>query len=245
MPIPLKSLFKLQKLKIEAYDTVARTKPAKATFKAQFNPESLSQQFGVKYAGKQYIGSLPSELSLTLILDGTDASDWGVSLLSGPKSVAKRVKSLLDMAYRIEEGIHQPRYLKVVWGALDFSGGLQKEKIPQAFDCRLKQANVKYTSFDRDGSPLRAEVELALVAEYKRNPKKSSPDLTHTRVVLAGDTLPGLSRAIYGSAEHYLFIARANGLDDFRRLVPGQELRFPPLDSSTAGFIPADAGETE
>ncbi len=57
----------------------------------------------------------------------------------------------------------------------------------------------------------------------------SSPDLTHVRTVQAGDTLPLLCTSIYGSARHYLLVARHNGLDDFRQLQPGQQLQFPPL----------------
>jgi nucleoid-associated protein YgaU len=60
---------------------------------------------------------------------------------------------------------------------------------------------------------------------------KSSPDLTHSRIVKAGDTLPLLSKEIYGTANHYLWIAQQNQLDDFRNLMPGQRLFFPPLVS--------------
>ena len=60
---------------------------------------------------------------------------------------------------------------------------------------------------------------------------KSSPDLTHSRVVRSGDSLPLLCKEVYGSALHYLDVARANRLDDFRDLEPGQVLAFPPLQS--------------
>jgi nucleoid-associated protein YgaU len=57
-----------------------------------------------------------------------------------------------------------------------------------------------------------------------------SPDLTHVRRVKAGDTLPGLCDQIYGDPRLYLKVAAANGLDDFRRLVPGTKVFFPPLE---------------
>ena len=53
--------------------------------------------------------------------------------------------------------------------------------------------------------------------------------LAKGRIVRSGDTLPLLTKQVYGSADRYLEVARVNGLDDFRRLTPGQELRFPPL----------------
>ena len=59
---------------------------------------------------------------------------------------------------------------------------------------------------------------------------KTSPDLSHSRIVKSGDTLPLLSKEIYGSAVHYLRVAQANGLDNFRSLTPGQQIVFPPLE---------------
>ncbi len=44
-----------------------------------------------------------------------------------------------------------------------------------------------------------------------------------------GDKLPLMCFAVYGDARHYLDVARVNGLADFRALVPGQQLLFPPL----------------
>jgi nucleoid-associated protein YgaU len=53
--------------------------------------------------------------------------------------------------------------------------------------------------------------------------------LTHSRIVKSGDTLPLLSKEIYGNSAYYLQLAQANNLDDFRNLQPGQEIFFPPL----------------
>ncbi|PON10328.1 hypothetical protein C2W62_50650, partial [Candidatus Entotheonella serta] len=64
-----------------------------------------------------------------------------------------------------------------------------------------------------------------------RKEGKSSPDLSHTRLVKRGDTLPLLTKEIYGTSSHYLRVAQVNGLDDFRNLTPGQTLFFPPLES--------------
>jgi nucleoid-associated protein YgaU len=102
------------------------------------------------------------------------------------------------------------------------------------FPCRLLSVTIKYTSFDRDGTPLRAELAVQFIfdEEAERRTKgadQQSPDLTHSRVVRSGDTLPLLTKQIYGSSAAYLDVARFNGLDDFRRLTPGQELLFPPL----------------
>jgi nucleoid-associated protein YgaU len=54
--------------------------------------------------------------------------------------------------------------------------------------------------------------------------------MTHVRLVKEGDTLPALTREIYGDYRYYLEVARVNQLDDFRSLEPGTRLFFPPLD---------------
>jgi nucleoid-associated protein YgaU len=48
-------------------------------------------------------------------------------------------------------------------------------------------------------------------------------------VVQASDTLLLLCEEIYGSPAYYLKVAMVNKLDNFRQLVPGQELFFPPI----------------
>ena len=57
-----------------------------------------------------------------------------------------------------------------------------------------------------------------------------SPDLTHVRLVKAGDTLPTLCYRVYGDPAYYLEVARANGIDDFRNLKPGSRIVFPPVE---------------
>lgn len=115
----------------------------------------------------------------------------------------------------------------VEWGGKE-DGGL-------IFSCRLSSVNVTYTSFNRDGSPMRAELDVVLFSDQdvksrmaKEN--KHSPDLTHQRTVRSGDTLPLLSKEVYGTSAHYLRVAQVNNLDNFRSLTPGQVLSFPPLE---------------
>ncbi len=230
------NLFKLEKLKVEAYPSSARSLAQRiGTFEAMFNPDSFSQQYAIAYGKNKGFGSRnqkvdyqrnrPSELKLKLVLDGTGVSDYGLSALLGRKSVAARVKDFLDLAFRVNGNIHEPNYLTVRWGdALSFA-------------CRLGSVNVNYTNFDRDGSPLRAELDTTFLSDQDvkklmRETNLSSPDLTHRVVVKEGDTLPFLSQQIYGSPEHYLMVASANGLDNFRDLPPGLELAFPPLPST-------------
>jgi nucleoid-associated protein YgaU len=99
----------------------------------------------------------------------------------------------------------------------------------------LKSASIAYKLFKPDGVPLRA----VITANFTDNSddqtrvamaQDQSPDLTHVRLVKAGDDLPSLCNQIYGDPRLYLQVARANGIDDFRNLAPGTKLRFPPLE---------------
>lgn len=233
--MPLPKPFKLEKLKVKAFKSRRRSATdAVGTFEAMFNPESFNQKYEIVYGKNQgynstnkrvdYERSKPAELNLTLVLDGTGVDQFDLLRLGGTQTVAARVKAFLDLTFRMNGSIHEPNYLTVEWGALIFS-------------CRLGSVDVKYTSFDRDGTPLRAELQAAFVADQEVKKRmaeenKSSPDLTHRIVVRAGDTLPLLTQRIYGTTDPYVWVAQVNGLDDFRRLTPGQELVFPPLESA-------------
>jgi LysM repeat protein len=231
---------KLKKLTIKAYkDRVRAATDHVGTFEAMFNPDSFSQSYETEYGKYQGVNSTSKQLiyghsgsrrvSFKLVLDGTGVHEMGLVQLLPQKTVSERVRHFLDLTYHMNGAIHEPNFLQVEWGGKE-DGGL-------IFSCRLASVNVTYTSFNRDGSPLRAELDIALLSDedpQKRlvRENKSSPDLTHTRIVKQGDTLPLLTKEIYGSSSYYLRVAQANGLDDFRNLVPGQELYFPPLENS-------------
>jgi nucleoid-associated protein YgaU len=230
MPFP--NLFKLEKLKISAFEDVERTKEKeiKPAFEAMFNPQS--QSYGIRYKhgrglwgatqSATFVREDPSSLRLTLLLDGTGVEKLGlVNLISSPQTVQDRIEHFLNIAYRSQSPTHEPSFLTVKWGALDFP-------------CRLTSVTINYTSFDRDGSALRAELDitLALDEEFKKQQARlsfSSPDVSHARVVRGGDTLPLMTQAVYGSMAPLLRVARVNGLDHIRGLAPGQTLIFPPL----------------
>lgn len=230
---------KLKKLTIKAYKKRSRSVvDLIGSFEAMFNPASFSQKYEIEYGRHQglnstnkrvdYARSKPRELNLKLVLDGTGVQEMGILTLGRQKSVSDRVKEFIDLTFRMNGSIHEPNFLVVEWGGKD-DGGL-------IFSCRLASVDVAYTSFNRDGSPLRAELDVRLISDQdvkKRmaQENKSSPDLTHSRIVKSGDTLPLLTKEVYGSSQYYLRVAQANNLDDFRNLTPGQEIFFPPLEA--------------
>jgi len=229
--------FSLAKLTINAWSDKDRSKPYGKPFEVQYNPETLSMRHESVYnpalaqgpggAEHAWSHSPPRRLTVDLVLDGTNVGYMGIELLvRSIPSVADQVEAFLDLCYDVKGATHEPSYLTLTWhqAVLGKTG----------FPCRLESVDVRFTSFGRDGSPLHAE--LAAVFAEQLAPKQdaakkqlSSPDLTHRRTVIAGDTLPQLCIAIYGSASYYLRVAEANALDDFRNLDAGQELIFPPF----------------
>jgi nucleoid-associated protein YgaU len=231
------SIFKLSKLTISAYSDSARRTPVSATntLEVQYNPETLQrrvesvfqkrQGIATSSAQARFVRSQSEELSVKLVFDGTRVELMGVQLLKKQLTVGQRIQQFLDLCYVVDGDTHEPSYLKLSWN---------KGVLGEAFDCRLQSVNITYTAFNRDGSPLHAELDAAFVEDLDPQKKASaartsSPDLTHTRIVRAGDTLPLLCIELYGDARHYLRVAEVNGLDDFRVLEPGTELFFPPF----------------
>lgn len=227
---------KLEKLKITAYDNEQRKKP-NGTFTVMFNPASLTMRhrslyvkppaINIGHQRAKHSGIAPEHLKLDLVFDGTGVTDGGGFGLFGKSSkpVAEQIESFLALCFRIQGESHEPNYLKLQWGA----GELKN------FDCRLQAVEIEYTAFERNGAPLHAILKTDFIADVDRlkqilaiNP--TSPDVSHARVVKSGDTLPLLTKEVYGSTAYYLRVAQFNGLDDFRNLTPGQTILFPPLE---------------
>lgn len=238
----LQHLVKLEKLKIKAYSNDARRGIPQKTFEVMFNPTSYSFKHESQFSERQalnvqgrrqtFIFNKSKELSMDLIIDGTHVAAQGV-LTGGikgffalsTKGVRDQVESFLQTCWKVQGNTHQPNKLKIQWGS------------KEAFKCMLKSAEVNYTLFDKGGNPLRAEIKAAFVDDTSDDERTiraglNSPDLTHIRIVKSGDTLPQMALQIYGDARMYIKVAEANKLDDFRNLIPGQEIYFPPIDKS-------------
>ncbi|HAB17048.1 MAG TPA: LysM peptidoglycan-binding domain-containing protein [Verrucomicrobiota bacterium] len=241
----LTKAFKLEKLKIDAFGNRRRAGLPQKTITVMFNPESFSMRHenklkhipGINTSGRQatYSHSLSDELALDLVFDGTGVSDmgWRAPVGKGMRSVAEQIDDFLEACFYLDGKIHEPKHLTIHWG----DGPLR------SFECRLKSADITYSLFDKSGAALRATLKAVFMegidtAMRVRKEGKSSPDLSHHRVVRIGESLPLLCQEIYGTSAHYLEVAAANGLDDFRNLVPGQELVFPPLTVAAGPAAP-------
>jgi hypothetical protein len=233
-------LFKLEKLTIEAFSETART-PATSlgTFTAMFNPTTVTQRYANRFAATRagqgvrqvahFATVQPATLDLQLLLDGTGVDQIGLLTLFGDNpTVGERIDKFLQLCYRVNGDSHQPNFLIVRWGK--FSRHLMGD----GFRGRLASVGISYSSFGRDGDPMRAQLDISLTADDDPDRQSSalglsSPDLSHSRLVREGDTLPLLTASVYGSSQHVVKVARVNDLDHFRSLEPGRDLLFPPV----------------
>lgn len=226
----------LEKMKITAYQKSDFTGEV-GNFTVYINPEKYTHSYQIRYNDVQAQGSnggspdfnkVPSEkVNFELVFDATGAvpSPNPATPAAPADGVTKQIDAFKRLVFTFNGKIHSPNFLKLAWGTL-------------LFNCRLSSLNFVYTLFKPDGKPLRAratavfigyndEATLALMAN------KTSPDLSHVLTVKAGDTLPLMCYGVYGSSAYYPEVARVNGLTDFRQLVVGTQLLFPPLGAAT------------
>ena len=219
-------------VKIEAFERIDRNTPAvkKMELAFQLKPgEGVEETYTIDYAcgqalnssgaDKGYSQTKPVDKNFRFILNDNSIAPFILG-----NNVTDQIAEFRELCVDMNGNIHRPNYLRISWG----------ESI---FDCQLKELTIKKTHFDRNGNATRATLDATFSEcedpkKRQRREGKNSPDLTHVHVVTSGDTLPFLCRKFYGSPEHYLFVASANGLGQFRHLVEGQELKFPPLQSN-------------
>jgi hypothetical protein len=224
---------KLEKMLILAFETSEEAEnggrtEAKDSLEALINPETYTLAYKVKTADGQGQGTssaqakfeytMPEELTFQFLFDNTGIID------GNPKAdgIFDDVDHFRQVLTEYQGSAHEPYHLKLVWGNLIFKG-------------RAIELNITYKLFNADGQPIRAVAEAKFkgsIEEKKRaaQENKSSPDLSHQRMVKAGDNLPLMCYRIYGDPKYYLQVAKVNGLDNFRVLTPGTTIVFPPLE---------------
>jgi nucleoid-associated protein YgaU len=114
----------------------------------------------------------------------------------------------------------EPPYLAFEWGVFYF----------RAVITNMSQ---KFTLFKVDGTPVRAQVEVAFTQyadskDYKhQNPTSGGGPVQRVWSVVRGDRLDTIAATVYGDATQWRRIADHNGLRDPLALTPGQQLIIP------------------
>ncbi len=231
----------LIKLHIKAYsDANFQTEVANGDFRTLLNPEKYIFKYKVEQARQQGSGTSssaprynrtpPEDLQLEFIFDRTGVlmnygepgvHDDDLSYDEGV-GIADDVDLFKRVVYNYNGDEHRPNYLHIAWGALLFKGV-------------LTEMDITFKLFKPDGTPLRATASAKFTGFIEDNLRvalenNTSPDLTHVRIVKEGDTLPLMTQRIYGDSKYYLEVAKANEITNFRKLIVGQKIFFPPIE---------------
>lgn len=213
------------KMRITPYEVKNNKREYFEPLKVDINPESYTRRFSSRVlppvreaSGTQQeekVIEFSETISFDLWFDNTGAIPNSTEVKTG-------IQWLEDNLVRFDGDIHSTRYVKLFWGSLAFFG-------------QLKSLDVQYLYFNRNGEPLRAKATLSFEKIVERKVKvqeraQKSPDLTHLRIIKAGENLPLLCYRIYNDPNYYLKVAEANGLPNFTNLQPGQKIYFPPLE---------------
>jgi len=221
----------LKKLKITAYkDDRYSEKVGDGEFNTLLNPEKYVFSYKVEYTEAQgqgtsatqpkFVRTPPEDLELDFLFDRTGVIQGKSN--EGGDGIIDDLEKFKKIVFDYSGDEHKPNYLLIGWGTLLFKG-------------TLVEMSIEFKLFGSDGTPLRALAKAKFkgsVEEDLRVAKENnnSPDLTHVRLVKAGDTLPLMTFKIYGDSKYYLNVAQANNISNFRKLKVGQKVIFPPIE---------------
>ncbi|HEV8572887.1 MAG TPA: hypothetical protein VGR49_07570 [Actinomycetota bacterium] len=194
----------------------------------KFNPTELSIKQSAKVEAKpnpdtttghpvpDYRGPQAQTLSMKLLFDEWEAL---------AASVTPAVDMLLSWTLPVEkflssEAAQQP-WIEFRWGKAIFGHFI------------LTSANVTYTMFRKNGTPVRAEATIELQRVGGAPPPPTNPTSRgapgwRTRLVTEGETLHSIAFQTYGHPKFWRGLADFNGIDDPLRVGVGARLLIPP-----------------
>ncbi|MBL7970119.1 MAG: hypothetical protein JNL03_01255 [Prolixibacteraceae bacterium] len=221
----------LTKLKIKAFkDEKFSQEIANGEFSTLLNPENYSIRYqisqnenqapGTSAAAPRFNKIRPEDLELTFLFDRSGVIRGSEDTIG--EGVISDIEKFKKVIFDYNGEQHKPNYLMISWGSLLFKG-------------TLSNMDISFKLFRPDGTPIRASARATFTGFVEDNLRvarenNNSPDLTHVRVVNDGDTLPLMTFRIYGDSGYYLEVAKANKLVNFRKLSPGQQIIFPPIE---------------
>ncbi len=165
---------------------------------------------GLETPPLQYVRGSAQKLTTELLLDTSDTLE----------DVRKRTEPLQKLM-KINGELHAPPILRLVWDGEVFLGVVES-------------LNITFVLFTPTGVPLRARISLALI-EYRTvedqvaETPRHSPDVEKSHVVRRGDSLASVANLAYNDPAQWRAIAANNGIQDPRRLTPGETLQIPRL----------------
>jgi len=185
-----------------------------------FNPTEYSMGSSNKYSFKmtpglsqpiaQFVSGESTTLNMDLFFDTYEAG-------TDVRKKTMQIAGLLD----VDKDLHAPPLCRFVWGTLQFKGVVVK-------------VSQRYTMFLDSGIPVRATLQVSFRAvqsmkEQFKNIPRQSADRTKQRTVKQGDQLWQIAAEEYEDPGLWREIARANGIENPKRLEPGTVIKIPRL----------------
>jgi hypothetical protein len=146
------------------------------TVRAQYNPKDIQIDRAVPWTTNnvrdnrpshlrigsateaEYVGATPRTMTIELLFDRYEVvpTDW-----SQTRSIEPLVEMLDEMACvrnpeLVPDDMRRPHHCVVAWGAGSACQGMR------SFRCVIESLSVKYSMFDRDGTPVRATCTVKL-----------------------------------------------------------------------------------
>ena len=208
----------------------------------QFNPSQLQLSRSVKINRKTGVGRDDAgeamdvasggigTLKVTLLFDAYSA--YGTAQPTppppepAPAALDKKVVAAVNgfkALVRYAPELHSVPKVTFVWGEnLNFEG-------------KVASISTRYTMFETDGTPVRAELEVEIWGEDKHeaNARKNmpfeSPDRTKSRFLPYGEQLWLLAGQEYGDPGQWKAIADANGILNPRAVNRARTVRVPSI----------------
>jgi hypothetical protein len=160
----------------------------------------------------------PQTLKLTLLFDSYESGE-DVSLQTNKLWAFMRPDKALSNSDKKE-----PPRVAFHWGVFRFAAV-------------ITNMTQKFTLFMKDGTPVRASVDITFtqyndVNDYPaQNPTSGGGPVLRTWQLIRGDRLDNIAAAVYGDATKWRQIAEYNNLDNPLAVRPGQRITIPELNT--------------
>jgi hypothetical protein len=205
-----------------------RPLPSGKSFTVQFNPETLKVTFSNELEqpggggdqrgspARQFIGKSTTTLALSLVFDVGAPQPPGKPVDDVRKLTQQVAYFMTPKERNRRKAPFPPPAVRFLWGSFQFDGlvGSMEETLEY---------------FSPEGKPLRATVALSLTRQefqfaFADTKTPPTPGTQPLAVAQSGSTVQGLADRA-GKAD-WRPIAAANGIENPRRLVPGQRLNL-------------------
>ena len=183
-----------------------------------FNPGQLTVDKSVTYAEQSIVG-LDAPIQ-QFVHGGAESLSFELFFDTYPLREDVRTRTDdVNSLLMVDGERHAPPVVRFEWGEISFTAVVES-------------TNTTYEMFLRDGTPVRARIDLTL-REYTPPRKQLAEEPRHSadrrsvRRVIEGETLPAIAAEEYGDPAAWRLIADANNIDNPRELAAGKQLLIP------------------